>query len=88
VIDQADFNDEEKLGKGKEMQDRLSKLVTIFNDLDFRGSRAEGDDLLGDAYEYLMRHFATESGKSKGALRGWGCAAARVGRRVGVEVFR
>lgn len=66
VIDQADFNDEEKLGKGKEMQDRLSKLVTIFNDLDFQGSRAEGDDLLGDAYEYLMRHFATESGKSKG----------------------
>jgi type I restriction enzyme M protein len=66
VIDQADFNDEEKLGKGKEMQDRLSKLVAIFNDLDFRGSRAEGDDLLGDAYEYLMRHFATESGKSKG----------------------
>lgn len=66
VIDQADFNDEEKLGKGKEMQDRLSKLVTIFKDLDFKGSRAEGDDLLGDAYEYLMRHFATESGKSKG----------------------
>ncbi|MFE7748394.1 type I restriction-modification system subunit M [Streptomyces sp. NPDC057428] len=66
VIDLADFNDEEKLGKGKEMQDRLSKLVTIFSDLDFRGSRAEGDDLLGDAYEYLMRHFATESGKSKG----------------------
>ncbi|MDQ2886979.1 MAG: SAM-dependent methyltransferase, partial [Chloroflexota bacterium] len=27
---------------------------------------AEGDDILGDAYEYLMRHFATESGKSKG----------------------
>lgn len=66
VIDQADFNNEDKLGKGKEMQDRLSKLVAIFADLDFRGSRAEGDDLLGDAYEYLMRHFATESGKSKG----------------------
>lgn len=66
VIDQADFNDPEKLGQGKEMQDLLSKLVAIFDDLDFRGSRAEGDDLLGDAYEYLMRHFATESGKSKG----------------------
>ena len=66
VIDLADFNDVEKLGKGKEMQDRLTKLVSIFADLDFRGSRAEGDDLLGDAYEYLMRHFATESGKSKG----------------------
>lgn len=66
VIDLADFNDEEKLGKGKEMQNRLSELVSIFNDLDFRGNRAEDDDLLGDAYEYLMRHFATESGKSKG----------------------
>jgi type I restriction enzyme M protein len=67
VIDQADFNDEDKLGKGKEMQDRLSKLISIFGGLDFRANRAEGDDLLGDAYEYLMRHFATESGKSKGS---------------------
>lgn len=66
VINLADFNDEEKLGKGKEMQDRLTNLISIFQDLDFSGSRAEGDDLLGDAYEYLMRHFATESGKSKG----------------------
>ncbi len=66
VIDQADFNDEDKLGRGKEMQDRLSKLVSIFDSLDFRANRAEGDDLLGDAYEYLMRNFATESGKSKG----------------------
>jgi type I restriction enzyme M protein len=66
VIDQADFNDESKLGAGKDMQDKLSKLVAIFDGLDFRANRAEGDDLLGDAYEYLMRHFATESGKSKG----------------------
>ena len=66
VIDQADFNDESRLGTGKEMQDRLSKLVAIFDGLDFRANRREGDDLLGDAYEYLMRHFATESGKSKG----------------------
>jgi len=68
VIDVADFNDAEKLGKGKEMVDRLSNLVAIFDTpaLDFRSNRTEGDDLLGDAYEYLMRHFATESGKSKG----------------------
>ena len=66
VIDVASFNDDDKLGKGKEMVDRLSKLVAIFEGLDFRGSRAAGDDLLGDAYEYLMQHFATESGKSKG----------------------
>jgi type I restriction enzyme M protein len=68
VIDNAKFNDPSKLGDGKEMVERLSKLVAIFNrpELDFRKNRAEGDDILGDAYEYLMRHFATESGKSKG----------------------
>ncbi len=68
AIDVADFNDADKLGKGKDMVDRLSNLVSIFDNpaLDFRGNRAEGDDILGDAYEYLMRHFATESGKSKG----------------------
>ena len=68
VIDAVDFNDEEKLGKGKDMQDRLSNLIAIFEnpDLDFSKNRAEGDDLLGDAYEYLMKHFAVESGKSKG----------------------
>jgi type I restriction enzyme M protein len=66
VIDVADFNDEDKLGKAKEMVDRLSKLVGIFEGLDLSSNRVDGDDLLGDAYEYLMRHFATESGKSKG----------------------
>lgn len=66
VLNQADFNDEAKLGSGKDMQDRLSKLISIFNDLDLRTNRIDGDDLLGDAYEYLMRNFATESGKSKG----------------------
>lgn len=68
VINVVDFNDEEKLGKGKEKVDRLTNLVAIFenDDLDFTKNRAGGDDLLGDAYEYLMMHFATESGKSKG----------------------
>lgn len=63
-----DFNDVTKLGSGKEMVDRLSNLIAIFENksLDFSKNRAEGDDILGDAYEYLMRHFATESGKSKG----------------------
>ena len=66
AINVADFNDEEKLGKADAMVQRLTKLVSIFEGLNFGGNRAEGDDLLGDAYEYLMRHFATESGKSKG----------------------
>ena len=68
IITEADFNDDAKLGSGKEKIDRLTNLLNIFNkpELNFGGNRAEGDDLLGDAYEYLMRHFATESGKSKG----------------------
>src|SRR5437899_2565526 len=63
-----DFNDANKLGTGKAMVDRLTNLIAIFQDprLDFSKNRADGDDILGDAYEYLMRHFATESGKSKG----------------------
>ena len=35
AINLADFNDEEKLGKGKEMVDRLTKLVAIFEGIDF-----------------------------------------------------
>lgn len=68
IIDVADFNDDDKLGKGKDKVDRLSNLISIFENpaLDFSANRAENDDLLGDAYEYLMRHFAQESGKSKG----------------------
>jgi type I restriction enzyme M protein len=68
VIGIADFNDDELLGKGKEKVDRLSNLVAIFENpsLDFSKNKAEGDDILGDAYEYLMKHFAVDSGKSKG----------------------
>ena len=64
----ADFDDPGLLGTGKEKVERLGNLIAIFQDprLDFSQNRADGDDILGDAYEYLMRHFATESGKSKG----------------------
>ena len=68
LSDMPDFNDPSKLGSGKEMVDRLTNLIAIFENpaLDFSKNRADGDDILGDAYEYLMRHFAVESGKSKG----------------------
>ena len=68
LSDMPDFNDAAKLGTGREMVDRLTNLIAIFENkaLDFSKNRADGDDILGDAYEYLMRHFATESGKSKG----------------------
>ena len=68
LAEMADFDNADKLGDGKEKVDRLTNLIAIFENpaLDFSKNRAEGDDILGDAYEYLMRHFATESGKSKG----------------------
>lgn len=67
LSDMPDFNDATKLGSGKEMVERLTDLIAIFENksLDFSKNRADGDDILGDAYEYLMRHFATESGKVK-----------------------
>jgi type I restriction enzyme M protein len=66
--DFPDFNDSNKLGEGQAKVERLTNLINIFArpQLDFSQNRAEHDDILGDAYEYLMRHFATESGKSKG----------------------
>ena len=66
--DFPDFNDSNKLGEGQAKVERLTNLVNIFANpqLDFSQNRTDHDDILGDAYEYLMRHFATESGKSKG----------------------
>ena len=66
--DFPDFDDPNKLGEGAAKVERLTNLIGIFQkpELDFSRNRAEHDDILGDAYEYLMRHFATESGKSKG----------------------
>ncbi|TDB58540.1 type I restriction-modification system subunit M [Arundinibacter roseus] len=87
VITVADFNDPEKLGRGKEMVDRLTNLVSIFEkpELDFSDNRVENDDLLGDAYEYLMRHFATESGKSKGQFYTPSEVSRVMARVIGIE---
>jgi hypothetical protein len=57
LSDMPDFADATKLGSGKELVDRLTNLIAIFENpaLDFSKNRADGDDILGDAYEYLMR---------------------------------
>jgi type I restriction enzyme M protein len=68
VITNADFCDEQKLGKGKDLVDTVSNLIGVFQNsgLNFSGNREADDDLIGDAYEYLMKNFASQSGKSKG----------------------
>ncbi|MDR2697025.1 MAG: type I restriction-modification system subunit M [Holophagales bacterium] len=87
VIDNAHFNDEDKLGKGKEMVDKLSELLGIFRDQmpDFSKNRADDDDIIGDAYEYLMRNFATESGKSKGQFYTPAEVSRILAKVVGIE---
>ena len=90
LSDMPDFNDATKLGTGKEMVDRLTNLVAIFENkaLDFSKNRADGDDILGDAYEYLMRHFATESGKSKGQFYTPAEVSRIIARIVGIHDAR
>jgi type I restriction enzyme M protein len=87
VIDSVVFQDEEKLGKGQNMIDTLTGLITIFENpsLDFSKNRADGDDILGDAYEYLMRHFASESGKSKGEFYTPGEVSRVLAKVIGVK---
>ena len=82
-----DFDDPEKLGTAKEKIERLSNLVAIFErkELDFSKNKAEGDDILGDAYEYLMRNFATESGKSKGQFYTPAEASRIMAKIIGID---
>lgn len=86
VIDIADFNSEE-LGTDKEAVDKLSGLVEIFQkpELDFTSNRAGGDDILGDAYEYLMKNFAVESGKSKGQFYTPGEVSRIIAQIIGID---
>ena len=90
MSDMPDFNDATKLGTGKEMVDRLTNLIAIFENkaLDFSKNRADGDDILGDAYEYLMRHFATESGKSKGQFYTPAEVSRIIARIIGIHDAR
>ncbi len=55
-----DFNDAEKLPR-----DKLINLITHFGKQIFDKAHVT-DDLFGDAYEYLIRNFASKAGKSSG----------------------
>jgi type I restriction enzyme M protein len=87
VFDNTDFNDEGKLGKGKDLVETLTKLIGIFENpnLNFANNRADGDDILGDAYEYLMMKFSIESGKSKGQFYTPAEVSRIMAKVVGVE---
>ena len=87
VINQVDFDDSAKLGTGKEKVDRLTKLISIFehSELNFSTNRADGDDILGDVYEYFMKKFATEAGKSKGQFYTPAEVSRIMAKTIGIE---
>jgi len=82
----VDFNDPAKLGSGNDMVKRLTNLIAIFENpaLDFSRNHTEGDDILGDAYEYLMKNFATQSGKSKGQFYTPAEVSRVIARTIGI----
>lgn len=68
VFRNIDFNSEANLGQTKERNKRLKELITDFADprLDFRPSHLDGQDIIGNTYEYLISHFASDAGKKGG----------------------
>jgi len=66
VFRNIDFNSEPNLGTTKDRNRRLKNLLTDFEVLDLRPSNLEGNDIIGDAYEYLIGKFASDAGKKAG----------------------
>ncbi len=68
VFRNIDFNSEPNLGQTKDRNRRLNHLLEDFAkpQLDLRPSRIGNQDVIGNAYEYLIGHFAADSGKKGG----------------------
>lgn len=80
------FNNPDELGKGKELVDKVSGLIKVFQNpaIDFKSNMASGDDIIGDAYEYFMMKFAQESGKSKGQFYTPSEVSRTIARLIGI----
>ena len=66
VLGGIDYNDEQKLGDGKNRDSVLGRLVQHFSQVSLRNDRMGEPDLLGRAYEYLIEQFADDAGKKGG----------------------
>lgn len=84
------FNNPDELGTGKELVDKVSGLIAVFQNpaIDFKNNRASGDDIIGDAYEYFMMKFAQESGKSKGQFYTPSEVSRIIARLIGIGNIR
>ena len=86
ALPDVSFNNSDELGKGKELVDKVSGLIAIFQNpaIDFKKNRANGDDIIGDSYEYFMMKFAQESGKSKGQFYTPSEVSRTISRLIGI----
>ncbi|MDB5277948.1 MAG: type restriction endonuclease subunit [Ferruginibacter sp.] len=66
VFRNIDFNSEANLGQTKDRNRRLKNLLVDFSELDIQPSHLEGNDIIGDAYEFLIAKFASDAGKKAG----------------------
>lgn len=66
VFRNIDFNSEIILGKSSDRNAILKNLLSDFKDLDLRPSMLEGNDVIGDSYEYMIAQFASDAGKKGG----------------------
>jgi type I restriction enzyme M protein len=66
VFRNIDFNSEANLGQTKDRNRRLKNLLVDFSALDLQPSHLEGNDIIGDAYEFLISQFASDAGKKAG----------------------
>lgn len=68
VFRDIDFNSERNLGETKDRNKRLKSLIEDFAkpELDLRPSHLDGQDIIGNTYEYLISRFASDSGKKGG----------------------
>jgi type I restriction enzyme M protein len=66
VFRNIDFNSEANLGQTKDRNRRLKNVLNDFSVLDLRPSNLEGNDVIGDSYEYLIANFASDAGKKAG----------------------
>jgi type I restriction enzyme M protein len=66
VFRNIDFNSEANLGQTKDRNRRLKNLLTDFSELDLQPSHLAGNDIIGDAYEFLISQFAGDAGKKAG----------------------
>ncbi len=66
VFRNIDFNSEANLGQTKDRNRRLKNLLVDFSALDLQPTHLEGNDVIGDAYEYLIAKFASDAGKKAG----------------------